>query len=273
MAGIPATGIIVRGNTHHDYFQNSFDLWLQDAWSLTPKVTLNFGARYTYPGVLGASDAQADQLPARPGHGLDRLALSGRQEGSISPRVGVTYVPWDSRKTVIRGGYGLFYDMFAVELLHREHRLRQRRRARRRQQSGRRRRRCSRSRSGAARLPNGVPVFGTTPQPPYGAFAVSQDLKLPYVENFNVNVEQQIGPATDRADRLRRHARPSPGGDARHQRADAERGGVAQARRPFNALYPELAAINELESIGRSQLQLAADVADSEQLARPVRAA
>ena len=27
---------------------------------------------------------------------------------------------------------------------------------------------------------------------------------------------------------------------------------VAQARRPFNALYPELAAINELESIGRS---------------------
>jgi len=29
--------------------------------------------------------------------------------------------------------------------------------------------------------------------------------------------------------------------------------GVAQARRPFNALYPDLAAINELESIGRSR--------------------
>jgi hypothetical protein len=29
--------------------------------------------------------------------------------------------------------------------------------------------------------------------------------------------------------------------------------GVLQARRPFNALYPDLAAINELESIGRSR--------------------
>ena len=35
---------------------------------------------------------------------------------------------------------------------------------------------------------NNVPVFGTTAQPPYGAFGVSQDLKLPYVINFNVNV-------------------------------------------------------------------------------------
>src|SRR5256885_11838691 len=43
---------------------------------------------------------------------------------------------------------------------------------------------------------NNVPIFGTAPQPPYGAFAVSQDLKLPYVENFNVNVEQQLGPTT-----------------------------------------------------------------------------
>ena len=101
-------------------------------------------------------------------------------------------------------------------------------------------------------IQDGVPVFGTTPQPPYGAFAVSQDLKLPYVENYNINVEQQIGSGDGRADRLCRHARPSSGGDARHQRAAAERGGVAQARRPFNALYPDLAAINELESIGRS---------------------
>src|SRR5947207_1481922 len=102
-------------------------------------------------------------------------------------------------------------------------------------------------------IQGGVPVFGTTPQPPYGAFAVSQDLKLPYVENYNVNVEQQIGPATavqivyvgTRGHRL---------GVMRDINAPAPSvAGVAQARRPFNALYPELAAINELESIGRSR--------------------
>src|SRR5256885_5111145 len=100
---------------------------------------------------------------------------------------------------------------------------------------------------------NNVPIFGTTPQPPYGAFTVSQDLKLPYVENFNVNVEQQLGPTTiaqigyvgTRGHRLalmRDINAPTPSA-----------AGLSQARRPFAALYPDLAAINELETIGRPQ--------------------
>jgi hypothetical protein len=100
---------------------------------------------------------------------------------------------------------------------------------------------------------NNVPIFGTTPVPPYGAFAVSQDLKLPYVENFNVNVEQQLGPTTiaqagyvgTRGHRLalmRDINAPTPNA-----------AGLSQARRPFATKYPELAAINELESIGRSE--------------------
>jgi hypothetical protein len=100
---------------------------------------------------------------------------------------------------------------------------------------------------------NTVPVFGTTPQPPYGAFAVSQDLHLPYVENFNANVEQQLGPHTiaqvgyvgTRGHRL---------AIMRDINAHAPRAaGLSQALRPFNALYPDLAAINQLETTGRSQ--------------------
>ena len=111
----------------------------------------------------------------------------------LSPRLGFTYVPWESRKTVFRGGYGLFYDMLAVNFFTAN---------------------TSFANGGALgvgnnpgggapvfsitqrrfTVANNVPVFGTTPQPPYGAFAVSQDLKLPYVENVNFNVEQQIGP-------------------------------------------------------------------------------
>jgi carboxypeptidase family protein len=251
MAGIPATAIIVRGNTHHNYFQNSFDLWLQDAWSVTSKVTLNFGARYTYPGALGASDAKLTNF--LPGQGMVSTdSLYPVDKKDISPRVGVTYVPFESRKTVFRGAYGVFYDMFAVNFFTAN---------------------TGFANGGALGVGNnpggetpvysitqrrftivdGAPVFGTTPQPPYGAFAVSQDLKLPYVENYNVNVEQQIGPATavqigyvgTRGHRL---------GVMRDINAPApSAAGVAQARRPFNALYPDLAAINELESIGRSR--------------------
>src|SRR5258708_38231422 len=43
-------------------------------------------------------------------------------------------------------------------------------------------------------IADGVPAFGNTLSSTYGAFGVSQDLKLPYVINFNLNVQQQIAP-------------------------------------------------------------------------------
>lgn len=250
MAGSYATGIIVRGNTHHDYFQNSFDLYFQDAWSVSPKVTLNFGARYTLPGVLGASDAKLTNfLPDKGMVSTDTLYPS--EKDAISPRLGITYVPGESRKTVIRGGYGLFYDMLAVAFFTANTGF------------------ANGGALGVGNNPGGetpvfsltqrrltvvnnVPIFGTTPQPPYGAFAVSQDLKLPYVINFNVNVEQQLGPSTiaqvgyvgTRGHRLalmRDINAATPGAT------------LSQARRPYATLYPELAAINELESVGRSE--------------------
>ena len=114
LAGSYATGIIVRGNTHHDYVQNSFDLWWQDAWSATSKLTFNFGARYTYPGVLGGSDGKLTNF--LPDQGMVSTdSLYPAQKDAISPRVGVTFVPTESRKMVIRGGYGLFYDMLSVK--------------------------------------------------------------------------------------------------------------------------------------------------------------
>ena len=250
MAGSYATGIIVRGNTHHDYVQNSFDLYVQDAWSATSKLTFNFGARYTYPGVLGASDGKLTNF--LPGQGMVSTdSLYPAQKDAISPRLGLTWVPTESRKTVVRGSYGLFYDMFALNFFTANTGF------------------ANGGALGVGNNPGGeqpvfsitqrrqtvvtsAPIFGTSPQPPYGAFAVSQDLKLPYVENFNVNVEQALGPTTI--------AQIGYVGTRGHRLAlmrdinAATPGAVfAQARRPFAAQYPDLAAINELESIGRSR--------------------
>jgi hypothetical protein len=251
MAGTYATALLVTGNTHHDYVQNSFDLYFQDSWSASSRLTVNYGVRYTYPGVLGASDGTLTNF--LPDQGMVSTdSLYPAQKDAFSPRVGVTFVPTESRKTVIRGAYGLFYDMFAVAFFTANtgfanggalgvgnnpggdqpvYSLTQRR----------------------GTVQDGVPIFGTSPAPPFGAFAVSQDLKLPYVENFNVNVERQLLPSTiaqigyvgTRGHRLalmRDINAPTPSAS-----------GLSQSRRPYASRYPNLASINELESAGRSE--------------------
>ena len=250
MAGEVATGSIVYGDTHHNYFQNTFDGYAQDSWTVSPKMTVNYGLRYTYPGVLGASDgALTTFLPAQGMVSTDSLYPADKTD--FSPRFGVTYTPFDSRRTVVRGAWGLYYDMLAVNFFTANTSF------------------ANGGALGVGNNPGGdspvysitqrkftyapnVPVFGTTAQPPFGAFAVSQDLKLPYLYNFNVNVEQQLGPGTivqigyvgSRGHRLalmRDINAPAPSA-----------GGVSQTQRPYYALYPTLQAINELDTIGRS---------------------
>ncbi|HZR25920.1 MAG TPA: hypothetical protein VFA59_20135, partial [Vicinamibacterales bacterium] len=250
MAGDVATGSIVLGNTHHNYFQNTFDLYAQDAWAATPKLTVNYGLRYTYPGVLGASDGNLTEFI--PGQGMVSTdSLYPADKTDFSPRLGVTFTPTDSRRTVIRGAWGLYYDMLAGNFFTAN---------------------TSFANGGALGVGNnpggsspvysitqrrftyapGVAVFGTSAQPPYGAFGVDQNLKLPYLYNFNLNVEQQLGTHTivqvgyvgTRGHRLALMQdinAPAPSTVA-----------VSQARRPLNSLYPDLAAINMLETIGSS---------------------
>jgi outer membrane receptor protein involved in Fe transport len=250
MSGRVATGSIVQGDTHHDYFQNSFDVYAQDVWTVSPKLTINAGLRYTYPGVLGATDGPLTTfIPSQGMVSTDTLYPADKTD--LSPRAGFAFTPRESHKTVIRGGWGLFYDMLAVNFFTANTGF------------------ANSGALGVGNNPGGaapvfsitqtkfnivkdVPVFGTTAQPPYGAFAVSQDLKLPYVINFNVNVQQQLAPTMiaqigyvgTRGHRLAL---------MRDINAPAPRaGGVSQAARPFNAQYPTLAAINELDSIGSS---------------------
>lgn len=267
MAGSYVTGIIVQGNTHHDYFQNSGDLFFQDVWSATSNLTINFGARYTIPGVLGASDAKLTNfLPEKGMVSTDSLYPSIKD--AISPRVGFAWVPMASRKTVIRGGYGLFYDMFAVAFFTANTGF------------------ANGGALGVGNNPGGetpvysitqrrqtvtanVPIFGTTPVPPYGAFGVSQDLQLPYVVNFNVNVEQQLGPSTilqvgyvgTRGHRLalmRDVNQPTPGAS------------LSQARRPVRDAVSGARCHQRARIDWPLRIQLAADVADPEPVARPV---
>jgi hypothetical protein len=76
------------------------NLFVQDEIRLSPKVTMNAGLRYEYI-VWPELDALAPYELSRqvPGDG-----------GNIAPRVGVSWLPGGDTRTVVRGGYGIYYD-------------------------------------------------------------------------------------------------------------------------------------------------------------------
>ena len=79
--------------------------WLQDDWSVTPKLTLNLGLRYDVEIGAFAENLGLEIKPFLP---PNRRA----DKNNIAPRVGFAYSVTDT--TVVRGGVGKFYaQMFA----------------------------------------------------------------------------------------------------------------------------------------------------------------
>jgi hypothetical protein len=94
--------------------------YAQDSWRATPSLTINYGLRYdTTFGLFEASGhsqldnpalltLEALQIPLfqHPGAPRDyRLA--------IAPRLGLAYSPGTAKKTVVRAGFGMFYNDLA----------------------------------------------------------------------------------------------------------------------------------------------------------------
>lgn len=82
------------------------NLFTQDEWRLTPSVTLNAGIRYEllmYPTL----DANAPYAQSR---------SIATDKNNVAPRFGVTWIPLADQKTVVRGGYGIYYDSPGLNL-------------------------------------------------------------------------------------------------------------------------------------------------------------
>ncbi|HEY1339683.1 MAG TPA: carboxypeptidase regulatory-like domain-containing protein [Bryobacteraceae bacterium] len=86
---------ISAGNPYASIFQYDVAPFVQDDWKLRPNLTLSLGLRYEIQTNLG-------------GH------------GDFAPRVGFAWAPGSAKngrqKTVIRGGFGIFYDRVGENL-------------------------------------------------------------------------------------------------------------------------------------------------------------
>ena len=92
--------------------------YVQDDWRVTPDLSVNLGLRYDFiTPALEASNAQTNFDPAGTGSlvfatdgSLEERGLVKPDRNNFAPRVGVVYRLGE--KTVIRGGYGVFYNLF-----------------------------------------------------------------------------------------------------------------------------------------------------------------
>ncbi len=121
------------------------DFFVQDDWKVSSRLTLNLGLRYDLqPGWYERNDQMAIFDPGTgqiivPDGGLGRVSplmptnyvnvvtassvgLPGRtllrtDRNNFAPRLGAAFKPFGNADTVIRGGYGIYYDVIPLDPL------------------------------------------------------------------------------------------------------------------------------------------------------------
>ncbi len=209
LEGDPSGGLQYSGNSRRHTFENGYGLYLQDAFRITPRITVNYGLRWDYYGVVAeknnlfanflvtgfdpVSDTGTGNYLQVGQPGLSQLYQPDKKD--FSPRASVAWDLTGKGKTVIRVGGGLFYDGFSQDIflghlpypayyapgpaygnfgadpIN------------------------AASYNGNGINPGGTmaPVFGTVGcSPECDIFAVDPHIKTPYMENYNINIQQQL---------------------------------------------------------------------------------
>jgi len=115
----------VQPDYNRSYQYGQSDFFVQDSFRVSPRLTLNYGIRYERFGAPQNTGSVKDAIVTL-GNGSNfnqRLAsgslvvgASGNQQifgadnGDWAPRFGFSWDPLGKSKTILRGGYGIFYD-------------------------------------------------------------------------------------------------------------------------------------------------------------------
>ena len=191
LAGVPSNGGQRTGNTRRHTSENSHGFYLQDSFRWTPRLTFNLGLRWDYFGVVHEEDGLFYRFDTVAGEEVQAKQLYGKDLNNFAPRLSFAYDLTGKGTTVVRGGWGVFYDAFAQDIF-----------------LGHFPWNCffcpgpayagvgpaaisSLGITGGA-LDANTPVF-SGPSPSAEFFGADPQLRTPYVQNFNLNMQQAIG--------------------------------------------------------------------------------
>jgi len=110
----PTTSSIALGNPTRLVFVKTFDLFVQDAWQVSRKLTVNYGLRWDYEGPLGDDKKDLSVfIPSKGGLVFQGAGISHvypPDYKNFSPRLGFAYKPKESGDLVVRGSFGIYFD-------------------------------------------------------------------------------------------------------------------------------------------------------------------
>jgi hypothetical protein len=194
--GIVDGGGISSGDTLRHTIENNHSVYIQDEFRMTPRFTVNYGLRWDYFGVVHEKNNLFYEMTPANGGTEVQIGSPGGPSGlynpdyhGFAPRIGVAYDVTGKGETVVRAGWGLFYDAFSQDIF-----------------LGHIPYNCVFCPGPAYAGVGPAAIFseGTSgnnlgagplysaPAPLGDFFGASQNIRLPYIQNFNLNVQQQL---------------------------------------------------------------------------------
>lgn len=201
------------GNSIRHTYENNFGFYIQDSFRVTPRLTFNYGLRWDYFGVVQEKNNLLSNItnldPVNDTFTLTQVGQPGLSslynpdKKDFAPRVSAAWDVTGKGRTVIRAGYGIFFDAFSQDMAlgHLPYSpffdpgpaynnigpapilstgL------------------CNPTIPGCSAVSSpivaGSPVFAPTTTCAFecDAFGFDRNIKMPYMENYNLNIQQQL---------------------------------------------------------------------------------
>jgi Carboxypeptidase regulatory-like domain/TonB dependent receptor/TonB-dependent Receptor Plug Domain len=193
LAGTATGGTQGSGNTNRNTMENSYAFYAQDSIRLSHRLTLNLGMRYDYFGIVQEKHGMFNNVDPTTGDvspvGQGRLYQP--DYNNWAPRVSLAWDVTGKGRTVVRAGYGIFYDAVSQDMFLGHLPF------------------SSSFDPGAAYSglpgvgqvsfggPNGIPFQAGVPvyggyTPMTDEFGVDPHIRTPYLANYNLNIQQQL---------------------------------------------------------------------------------
>lgn len=105
------------GSAERVRLQKSYGFYVQDDWKVNRRLTFNLGLRYELNpplteenNLLSNFDVATRSIIIAGQNGLGKQVYN-TDKNNFAPRFGFAFQPFSDGKTVLRGGYGIYYDL------------------------------------------------------------------------------------------------------------------------------------------------------------------